>query len=524
MRYWLFFLLFFSERLLFSQSVSPQRIIGSAYHEFAPMESPDGETLFYSVAKHPTNVAGVKDEGDIWMVTKKDNAWGIPRPVSFPWNDRQRNQIVGFFNQGQSVLLLNEWIPEGSSYKVRQGLSVSHKVNANWTIPVSVSIDYFFNESSDYSMQLSADGKVLLMSLESYGRVGAEDLYVSFRKEDGNFSEPVHLGWDVNTKFQEMYPFLSADAKRLYFSSNGFPGMGSKDIFMSERLDDSWKKWSVPINQGFTINSEGSEWSYSEPEGKEYAYFVSTQNSEGFGDIWQMPKLPTDSADSLSIVPVLPLALTLPAEDSSQVASPPLMKSTYNFTAVVVSAEDKQMIALSSIRVSHTGDTLLQVINPANPISCELDKEKTYWLEVEAKGYFPLSKSVVFTGNNDSLYLKPLAVGTTVALKDVLFEKGSEVMIDISYKELEKVVKLMQANPTVEIALSGHTDNQGSAKLNLRLSQQRVDAVKAYLVKMGVDEGRISGKGYGGTKPIASNANEESRKQNRRVELTIVKN
>ena len=79
------------------------------------MESPDGETLYYSVAKHPTNSAGVKDEGDIWMAVQKEGKWGTPRPVPYPWNDRQKNQIVGFFNQGQSVLLLNEWIPEGSS-------------------------------------------------------------------------------------------------------------------------------------------------------------------------------------------------------------------------------------------------------------------------------------------------------------------------------------------------------------------------------------------------------------------------
>jgi len=92
-----------------------------------------------------------------------------------------------------------------------------------------------------------------------------------------------------------------------------------------------------------------------------------------------------------------------------------------------------------------------------------------------------------------------------------------------SYDELNVVVDLLRTNPKIEIELAGHTDNRGDAKLNQKLSQSRVDKVKAYLVSQGINAKRIRGKGYGGKRPISSGESEESRKLNRRVEFTIVK-
>jgi outer membrane protein OmpA-like peptidoglycan-associated protein len=106
----------------------------------------------------------------------------------------------------------------------------------------------------------------------------------------------------------------------------------------------------------------------------------------------------------------------------------------------------------------------------------------------------------------------------------VYFERGKAVLLENSYTELDRVAEVLIENPKIKIELSGHTDNQGSAKLNLELSKERVAVVENYLVAKGVDKSRIKGKGYGGTKPIASNASEETRKLNRRVEFKITKN
>ena len=114
--------------------------------------------------------------------------------------------------------------------------------------------------------------------------------------------------------------------------------------------------------------------------------------------------------------------------------------------------------------------------------------------------------------------------GKTETLPNILFMQGADILLDGSYPELDSIANFLVRHPSVEILLSGHTDGIGDAALNMKLSEDRVKAVKAYLVGEGVLEKRISIEAFGGTKPIASNASERTRRLNRRVELTILKN
>jgi outer membrane protein OmpA-like peptidoglycan-associated protein len=120
--------------------------------------------------------------------------------------------------------------------------------------------------------------------------------------------------------------------------------------------------------------------------------------------------------------------------------------------------------------------------------------------------------------------LQPIEVGAIVNLKSVLFELGTTTLLEESYSELNVVVDFLNTNPKVEIELEGHTDNRGDSKKNVVLSQQRVDKIKSYLVSKGISGKRIKGKGFGGSRPIATNNTEEARRLNRRVEFRIVKN
>jgi outer membrane protein OmpA-like peptidoglycan-associated protein len=121
------------------------------------------------------------------------------------------------------------------------------------------------------------------------------------------------------------------------------------------------------------------------------------------------------------------------------------------------------------------------------------------------------------------LYLSPIEVGEVVRINNVFFDFAKATLREESYPELNRVVKFMNDNPSMEIALGGHTDNVGSDPANLKLSEERIQSVKAYIAEQGIDGDRMSAKGYGETKPIASNDTEEGRQQNRRVEFTIVK-
>jgi len=117
-----------------------------------------------------------------------------------------------------------------------------------------------------------------------------------------------------------------------------------------------------------------------------------------------------------------------------------------------------------------------------------------------------------------------IKVGRTFQLNNVYFEFNKWSLLPESFEELNKVVQFLKENPKVEIELSGHTDNIGSDKYNLELSQKRAESCKEYLVKMGITSNRIIPKGYGKNKPIAPNATDAGREQNRRVEFTILKN
>jgi OOP family OmpA-OmpF porin len=156
-----------------------------------------------------------------------------------------------------------------------------------------------------------------------------------------------------------------------------------------------------------------------------------------------------------------------------------------------------------------------------------LKANKEYKLIVQSKGFIEVQENLLLTAQSTEtehvIYLQPLEVGTTVRLNSINFERGSYTLLSESFPELDKLVDLMNQNPTMNIQLSGHTDNQGDPGKNVILSEQRVDAVRDYLISKGILAKRISGKGYGGSKPVASNATEETRRLNRRVEFTIVK-
>jgi len=151
-----------------------------------------------------------------------------------------------------------------------------------------------------------------------------------------------------------------------------------------------------------------------------------------------------------------------------------------------------------------------------------------YKIEIELEGFIKAYEDITVENPSGlaevNFILFPLEVGTTMNLNHVHYYQGTPDLIESSYEQLDIIVNLMKDNPKMEIELSGYTDNRGSPRLNLELSHQRVETVKNYLAGQGVNVKRLSGKGYGGSRPIASNAREETRKLNRRVEFTIVKN
>ncbi len=521
--------------------------VNSPYNELDPVISPDGNSIYFTRTKHPQNVGGTKDPGDIWVTTKDADDWSQARNLGSPINTKGLNAVIGFSGDGDIMYMQN------LSKDRSGGVSFSRRKGSGWSNPKKMPVDYFHNKSDLQSMCISHDGKIIIMSLESFSTFGAEDLYVSFLQSNGNWSEPRNLGSTINTKFQEMTPRLAEDNATLFFSSNGHGGYGGRDIFMAKRLDNTWLNWSQPENLGSSVNTKGVELSYFIPADGDFAYLVSTQNSDGYGDLKRVRIKPEDRPNNevepepveTEPVAVLPEPDTVLIIDQDPVETTPdetenetieliksiVTKPSYTIEGSVKNSETQNPIfARITVHEVSEGEEVASIsTNVSNgSFQVNLPTDTRYEVRIKADGYLGYNTFIELEqGQEDQIetdfVLTPLEVGVTVQLPNVLFERSTTNLLPGSYEELDRVADLLEENPEMEIALSGHTDNQGSAKLNLKLSQDRVETVLLYLVGKGIPRNRLSGRGYGGTRPIASNKSETTRKLNRRVEFTIVK-
>jgi len=327
----------------------------------------------------------------------------------------------------------------------------------------------------------------------------------------------INLGSTINTKEQEMTPTLAPDNKTLFFSSNGHGGKGGRDIFRSQRLDSTWTKWSKPVNIE-AINTDGVELSFILSRDMKWSIYSSTLNSDGYGDL-NFYEMPQDSV--FEAVEVDSVSYRMVQEKSAELTNPEKI-----FTGRVYNEKTRDFVnSHIFIRYREFQDSMKITSEEKIFKFFVPDSLERLFVDVKAGGYMPVTETILLDNalNERVYYLKPLEVGMTINLDQIYFERGLATLIDSSYAQLDEVVEVMHENQTMEIELAGHTDNQGDARKNLELSRERVKTVKNYLVEKGIDTDRITGKGYGGSRPIASNASEETRRLNRRVEFIITK-
>lgn len=531
-----FIVLFFSFQILHAQEMDQASfsLVNSSLDEQSPVLSPDGNTLYFTVGNHPKNIGGKKDPGDIWISKRNGKGWTDPIHGGSIINDRAYNAVAGMSGNGRQLFLHGHYDPARGVAKT-QGISVSNIEGNSWSRPVNISIPYYQNKSGMLNGTITSDNSIFVFSADTYGSYGVDDLYVSLNN-DGKWSEPKNLGRTINTQSQELCPFISSDGKTLYFSSNGRKGKGSFDIYTCTRLDESWMSWTEPVNLGDDINTTGRDL-YFRSYG-DFAIFTSTINSDGYGDVKfnnvKEPE-PKDSLENIIAPPDTVIAIASNRSDS--------LKSNSDVApdTVVTEAVSDAVKVYGKVTNSKTGEVITAQIKFTSPsekvetVSASPDgyevsvpAVQNYNIEIEAAGYVgALEQLDVRTDEMKELEmnfkLQPVEIGTRVNLKNVLFAQTKDDILPESYPELDMVVNFLKANPTVRIELSGHTDNRGIHSDNVKLSHHRVNKVKDYLVEHGIDAKRIAGKGYGGTRPIASNATEESRRMNRRVEFTIKK-
>jgi outer membrane protein OmpA-like peptidoglycan-associated protein len=477
--------------------------VNSKTGEVAPVITPDGKTLYFTRLGHDLN-KGKNKAQDVWFSkVQTDGTWGESENINEPINTAENNAVTTISADGKSIYVLNIYMPDGT---LRQGLSVSKRNKLGWELPKEVKISDYYNKEKVVEFSLAPNGKVLVMSCERMDSFGSRDLYVSFLT-NGLWSKPLNMGVNINTAEDEGSPFIAADSKTLYLSTAGFPGYGKNDIFLTKRLDSTWTNWSEPENIGDLINTSKWDGYFTIPASGEHAYFSSDELSIGKEDIFRIKLFPSIRPDPVAII-----------------------------SGTVINAFDKKTIS---------AEVVMELLNDStgtDKIVAEFDPEtgeykmvvplkKAYSLNASKKGFISisenldLSKDRRFREIKKNISLIPIKEGQTMVLNNLFFNQSKFDILFSSYPELNRIIKLMQEYPTMQVIIEGHTDGSDENMiLNVKLSQERANEVKKYLVEKGqIDTKRIQTKGWGQSKPIASNATEETRKKNRRVEFTILK-
>ena len=273
--------------------------VNSVYDEKSPVISPDGQTLYFTRKYSPQNIGATQpgpsteNRDDIYVShLSPQGIWGPAYNIGEPVNDEGHNFACAVTPDGNTLL-----VGMGAHKIGRQGVSISRRTDKGWTKPEFPRSRSMYNDNEFAHYHLGVDGRTLLLAIEQEDSYGDMDIYVSFKQSDNSWTAPMNLGPIINTAGTEGSIFLAADGKTIYFASNGHAGYGSYDMFMSKRLDDSWQFWSEPLNLGDQINTKFEDYYYTIPASGDYAYFSSQIGPYGgkqdFADIYRI-KLPKE--------------------------------------------------------------------------------------------------------------------------------------------------------------------------------------------------------------------------------------
>ncbi|RTQ46335.1 hypothetical protein EJV47_22695 [Hymenobacter gummosus] len=483
--------------------------VNTPANELHPVLTPDGKTLFFVRTRFAGNTEGVAESGDIWtsQTTDGGQSWS-PATRLDALNTPQHNGVQAVLAGGDALLVRGWYEPRGGGSR-DEGVSRARRTGGSWGKMESLEITNYYSTGTSTTFFQPADEKVLLMSLERADGQGGNDLYVSLPDGAGGWGEPRSLGPVVNSPGFDFAPWLTADGKTLYFASYGHAGYGSADIFVTERLDETWTRWSEPRNLGPSVNSAGFDAYFQFGHDGKSAYWAMSRTANGPADIVRAAAGLTPPADSAKPAAVVPPTVR------GLVVGKVLDARTRKPLVAEVKAErlGGDMVFNATGRSEASGGNF-QFTLPAG----------RYRVAATAGGFLTATDTVLVTGPlNLELLVLPAAVGAKLELPTIIFAQGKASLLAGSYNELNRLARTLLDNPTVQIRLEGHTDNQGDAQKNKDLSEQRVAEVKRYLTSRGVGEERISTIGFGGSKPRASNEREETRRLNRRVEFTITK-
>ncbi len=580
--------------------------INSEYPDYSAVVSADESVMIFT-SRRPGSTGGEKTIDDqyyedIYISTKnKEGSWSLAKNIGIPINTNGNEASVSLSADGQQLFI----------YKDSNGGDIyySNLEGDKWTAPVPLGSDINTKYWETHATE-SADGNTIYFVSDRPGGFGGRDIYRCVKLPNGQWSLALNLGPAINTPYDEESPFIHPDGVTLYFSSNGHKTMGGFDIFKSVKNPET-NAWSEPVNLGYPINTADDDLFYVPSADGRHAYYASAKpGGKGDKDIYRItlesavtePVTLVKGYISFNGATDIPKNVTIRAFDAVtnekvQEATPNSKTGKYILTlspgpegktyTVTYEADGYQPInetikvepgsayqeverevglkainfeskTLGTISVNGTITNKEGKTIPGAKITVKdnasgtlintfysnlkdgayyfvLERGNNYNISFEAKGYLFQSENInvpkeaVYSEINKVIVLEAIQEGTKITLKNLFFQSGKAVLDKESRVELETLTALMEEYGNLIVEIAGYTDNKGSEKINQKLSQDRAEAVVKYLVSQGIDAKRMVPKGYGSADPVASNTGPDGKPDaagmqlNRRVELKVLK-
>lgn len=515
---------FFSLNALLAQQHISISEVNSASDELHPVFHPSGD-LYFTRVSYDQNLRTNEGPGGIWKsrrISERGFSSSVKvNEISTPFYDL----LVGFPNHRTAYVYHHH-------YEGVQGIFVYQLEEDSWQMDSALHIPGLKSLGPFFNARLTQSGQIILMSMQSFGSYGNEDLYVSkWEPKTKTWSAPINLGANINSTYQELTPYFSEEENILFFSSNR-PGEGTGfQLFYSVRQDDSFTQWSIPKPLAF-LDKEGVTLSYMENPLDGNAFFTSTSSSEGYGDIFLLSAevkdeiygLVNTNLEEISQVPPTPTGIRPEADNT-----PDLSVRDPNSVSQLVESKSITPLGqreywISEVSIKMTEFKLLNISSTGETESVDslssIDYRVGTWI-LQVPGFIPstIDWEVPFSTKR----LTPAEPGMRIDLSTVQFERGGYQLSDsISLGYIKVIAEFLMASPAIKIGLEGHTDNLGNVELNKSLSTQRATQIRDLLVAYGVAFERIQVSGFGGTRPVADNKTDAGRTLNRRVELVVL--
>ena len=511
--------------------------VNSEHGDYAPLITADESKIFFTSRRLGTgeDIDPYADDyfEDVWYSEFVDGEWTPAQNMGKQFNTEQHEATAGLSPDGQTIYAYIGRYGQGDIY-------YSSIEEGEWTKLKSVGKNVNKKDSWEPSACVSFDGKKLYYVSNKEGGIGELDIYVStWDEEKERWGEGENLGPVVNSKYDDRSVFIHPDGKTLYFSSRGHNSMGGYDIFYTVLEDGNWTE---PKNIGYPVNTPDDDVNFVMSASGRIGYY-SSFHEDGLGekDIYKVTFLGPEKEPLLNNEDNLLASVAEPVKEKVIEAKVEVVRNDLAILkGVITDKKSGNPLAATIELIDNETNEIVTTISSDSKTGkylVSLPAGKNYGIAVKAEGFlfhsenFNIPEASGYKQYVKNIPLMKVEVGSVIVLRNIFFDYNKATITPASKNELERLIKLMNENPTLKIELSGHTDSRGNADYNQKLSQRRAESVVKYLVDHGIASNRLEHKGYGKTQLQITDAQmegmskeekEDAHQQNRRTEFKIL--